>query len=159
MPARPIANHLRAVPDSAAERRHAVAEPLVDGRRPSPPSWLPREGKAEWRRIVAAVEAWPGWLRSTDRAALVAYCAAWAVWVEAMRDVAERGALVPGRSSADAARDGAGLVKNPSVQVARDAAVSLRSWARELGFTPDARGRIDLGAFDPPDASPDDFDV
>jgi P27 family predicted phage terminase small subunit len=104
---------------------------------------LPREARAEWRRVVKACAAWPTWLQTVDRAALSAYCTAWATFQAAAKDVAERGPLVPGRSSADQARPA--LVKNPAVQVVRDAQQALRQWARELGFTPDARGRVDLG--------------
>ncbi|MCA1707905.1 MAG: P27 family phage terminase small subunit, partial [Actinobacteria bacterium] len=70
------------------------------------------------------------------------YCVSWATYEAAAQDIAERGVIVPGRSSADEARGV--LVKNPSVQVARDASASLLRWCRELGFTPDARGRIDV---------------
>lgn len=121
---------------------------------PSPPAWLPREAKAEWRRVVAAVAPWPAWLQVVDRAALTGYCAAWATFVEAAKDVAKRGVLVPGRSPADKARDGDGgaLVKNPALQIQRDASVQMRSWARELGFTPDARGRVDVGVVETPNA-------
>jgi len=74
---------------------------------------------------------------------LAGHCTSWATFTVAAADVAARGILVPGRSSADTARqDDAGLVKNPSVQIMRDAQTQLRAWAKELGFTPAARGRI-----------------
>ena len=111
---------------------------------PDPPKWMDRDAKAEWRRAVKACEDWPTWLQEVDRAALTAYCVSWSTFLAAAQDLAERGPLVAGRSSADEARDA--LVKNPSVQIARDAQDQLRRWARELGFTPDARGRIEVGA-------------
>lgn len=123
-----------------------------------PPAWLPREAKNEWRRIVDAVRDYPTWLQRADRAGLVAYCMAWSTFAEAAKDVAKRGPLVPGRSSADQARsDDPPLVKNPAVQVMRDASAQLQRWCRELGFTPDARGRVDLGGQDKGDDGDDPF--
>ena len=111
---------------------------------PDPPRWMDTAARAEWRRVVRACEDWPTWLQEIDRSALTAYCVSWSVFLAAAQDLAERGVLVPGRSSADEARGA--LVKSPSVQIARDAQDQLRRWARELGFTPDARGRVEVGA-------------
>ncbi len=104
--------------------------------------------------MVEATAAYPTWLQRADLAALANYCMAWAMWSAAAQDVAVRGALVPARSSADTARGA--KVKNPSLQVMRDASVQLRAWAKELGFTPDSRGRVDLGEVegDKDDANP-----
>ncbi|MEX2445778.1 MAG: phage terminase small subunit P27 family [Dehalococcoidia bacterium] len=105
--------------------------------------------KREWRLVTRACATWPTWLQAVDVAALTAYCVSWSTFLAAAKDVAERGPLVPGRSSADAARDdGPALVKNPSVQIARDAQEQLRKWATVLGFTPDARGKVDLGDYE-----------
>lgn len=104
-----------------------------------PPAWLPAEGEREWRRIVAACcAAHPRWLQQTDRAALAAYASAWATFVAASRDVAKRGPLVAGRSSADDARgeEGPALVRNPAVAVARDASVLLRVLGGAAGVQP-----------------------
>lgn len=139
MPTRPVPRHLRAA--------HGLEEPRPPwtpdlSNTPNPPTWLSKEAKAEWRRIVKVCARYEGWLRQVDRAALTAYCVAWATFQEAAMDVSERGALVPARSSADENR---AMVKNPSTQVMRDASASMRNWCRELGFTPDARGKINIG--------------
>lgn len=116
---------------------------------PPPPRWLPAEAKREWRRIVKICHAHPIWLQHADRAALVAYCIAWSTYREAAASIARDGVLVPGRSPSDGAR--AGLVKNPAVQIVRDAGEQLRRWSRELGFTPDSRQRIAIGPEEEPD--------
>lgn len=67
---------------------------------------------------------------------------AWSIYEAAAQDIAERGVLVPGRSTADAVSGT--MVKNPSVQVARDASVALLRWCKELGFTPDSRLHFDV---------------
>ena len=75
-----------------------------------------------------------------DKAALTGYCVAWSTLVAASKDVAKRGVMVAARSSADKAkRDEAAMVKNPSLQVMRDAQNTLKMWCRELGLTPAAR--------------------
>ncbi|KUO19668.1 phage terminase small subunit P27 family [Streptomyces dysideae] len=127
------------------------AAPIVGGPLdlPDPPDWLPEAARDEWIRVTEACATYPTWLQHGDVAILTAYCATWATWLEAAQDVARRGALVPGRSAADAAgtddEGGPRLVKNPAVQIARDAAVQLRALCRELGFSPDARRRVDVG--------------
>jgi P27 family predicted phage terminase small subunit len=121
-----------------------------------PPTWLDREGKREWRRVVEHLQRYPGWLQCVDRPGLAVYCATWAIWLAAAKDVAKRGPLVPGRSSADAARSDDGepvLVKNPSAQIMRDAGIQLRAWCREFGFSPDSRGRLDLGSLREPSSA------
>ena len=105
----------------------------------TPPEWLSQDAKAEYRRIVKAVRHSDD-LQAIDRAALIGYCEAWAMFKAATADVTARGHLVPGRSSADDARGDAGMVKNPSVQIMRDAQTQMRAWAKELGFTPQSRG-------------------
>lgn len=143
MPARRVPAHLKVL------RGHPVSTPVNSGGigTPKPPTWLPAPAKVEWKRVVAACAAFPTWLQEADRAALTAYCMAWATFQTAAQDVAKRGPLVPARSSADQARDGGVvLVKNPAVQVMRDAQAAMRQWARELGFTPDSRAKIERGA-------------
>ncbi len=108
---------------------------------PKPPDWLSREAKAEWRRVVKACSVYPTWLQAVDKAALAAYSASWGTFAEAQKDIKDRGVVVPGRSPADREI----LVRNPSVQIARDAQEAMRKWARELGFTPDSRGKLDVG--------------
>jgi P27 family predicted phage terminase small subunit len=109
---------------------------------PEVPEWLPEAARAEWERLIEVCGRYDGWLQQVDRAALSAYCMSWATYEAAAKDVAERGVLVAGRSSADEA---AGVrVKNPAVQIARDASISMLKWCKELGFTPDSRGRIDI---------------
>ncbi len=107
---------------------------------PRPPTWLSPAGKREWKRVVGLCKHWEGWIQQVDRACLTAYCTAWAAFEDAAKEVAKNGVMIEGRSAPDRER----LVKNPAVAVMRDASTTLRYWSRELGFTPDSRGRIDL---------------
>lgn len=140
---------LRGLPAAAARNTGGIGSSVA------PPEWLPAGAKAEWARVVSACAQYPTWLQEIDRAALAGYAMSWHTFAEAARDVVDRGVLVPGRSSADAAR--AAMVKNPALQVMREAQASMRAWARELGFTPDARCRIDRGVQETPDPHRDDL--
>ncbi|MEU4012094.1 phage terminase small subunit P27 family [Streptomyces pseudogriseolus] len=119
------------------------------------PAQLDRAGRAQWRHLAEQHRAYPTRLRETDRAAVIAFCSWWSAFDAAQRDIAKRGSLVPGRSSADAARGEGGLVKNPSVAAMRDASQQLRYWARELALTPDSRARQGLQTELPEDDDPD----
>ncbi|WP_419994768.1 phage terminase small subunit P27 family [Streptomyces boninensis] len=144
---------LYSVTQAERERRRIAVGPGLDWDKI--PAQLDRAGKAEWKHLAEQHAAYPTRVRETDRAAVVAYCSWWSAFDAAQRDIAKRGALVEGRSSADAARGGAGLVKNPSVAAMRDASTQLRYWARELGLTPDARARQGLQIEEPEDLDPE----
>jgi len=109
----------------------------------SPPAWLDGVAKAEWRRIQKLTQH-DNSIQVVDRAALTGYCCAWSLLVASSKDIAKRGALVPARSSADKAKDGPALVKNPSLQVQRDAQSTLKTWCVQLGFSPAGRNGLDI---------------
>lgn len=104
------------------------------------PKMLDDEGRAEWVRLSEIFDWNPTRFREGDRAAVTAYCAYWSLFEASGRDVTERGPVVEGRSDKDRGR----MVKNPASVAQREASTQLRYWARELGLTPDARGRMGL---------------
>lgn len=104
------------------------------------PTVLDDDGRAEWVRLSEVFDWNQTRFREGDRAAVTAYCAYWSLFVSSTRDVTERGPVVEGRSDKDRGR----LVKNPATVAMREAATQVRYWARELGLTPDARGRMGL---------------
>ena len=114
---------------------------------PDAPGWLSGEAFEEWARVTKALASVPGLLRTVDRAGLVAYCEAWGTFVEAAREVRERGVLLRGKTGE--------MVRNPAVQIARDSAKELKVWCTEFGFTPSARGRMHA----PGESKPDDVDA
>ena len=97
---------------------------------PSPPSWLDREAKAEWRRITPELHRL-GLLATLDRAVLSVYCRTWAIWVKAAAALDE--IVTPGRKEDR---------KNPAWQIYRDAAGTLIALAKEIGCSPNARLRM-----------------
>ena len=104
------------------------------------PAGLVGAALAEWQRLAVVFERYPTRFREGDRQALVAYCRLLARLeaVDAAIDV--EGVLVPGRGHDDAGR----LVKNPLLATSNQTQLALRLWARELGLTPDSRGRANL---------------
>lgn len=117
------------------------------------PEVLDAVAAAEWRRLAEVYRSTPTRFREGDRAALTAYCVYFAAFLLAAADVAERGPVVEGRSDKDRDRQ----VKNPATVAMREASTQLRYWARELGLTPDARGRSGIREAEPvPDAADGD---
>lgn len=102
---------------------------------PTCPTWVPAEGKREWKRIIPELAAM-GTLADADRASIAAYCAAYARWVAAEKIINQNGVLVEGYRGVTA--------KNPACQVARDQRAQMLLFARELGLTPKAREHISL---------------
>jgi P27 family predicted phage terminase small subunit len=72
---------------------------------------------------------------AADRDALLCYCEAVVTHRKASALLAKSHVLVQGR-------DG-GLVRNPVIQIQRDAATTIRGFAQEFGLTPSARTRIE----------------
>lgn len=101
---------------------------------PAAPTWLDREAKAEWNRVVPSLERM-GVLATVDRAVLATYCSAWSEFVKAQAALRKDGLYSP-RSDRDA--------KHPLWQVWREAATQIRELAKELYLTPTARLRSEI---------------
>lgn len=110
---------------------------------PESPDWMPDEAKDEWDRLVDELER-KGGLALIDRAALASACVMWARFVQAELDIAANGiVLIQIEKELD---DGRILisraVKNPAVQISKDAQAAYRAWCSEFGLTPSARTRV-----------------
>lgn len=69
--------------------RHGVGyDKMPDTAQPRCPTWLGREGKAEWRRVVPKLAAL-GMLSTVDRGTLAQLCEAWDVFVTMRRKLSE----------------------------------------------------------------------
>lgn len=114
------------------------AEPQVRGTT-TPPKWLGKRAKTEWRRLAPRLELL-GILTHADRAAFATYCAAYARMVEAetfLASPAAGGSLV-------FRTDGGALKPWPHVQIANQAADTMRKFIVEFGLTPSARTRLSV---------------
>lgn len=95
---------------------------------PTAPTWLSREAKAEWRRVVPGLQNLD-LLKPEDRAVLTAYCETWATFVDATRKVRAEGLTIEAKQ---------GMLPHPAVGIARNAGRELRSFANLFGLSPAA---------------------
>lgn len=106
--------------------REVKAPPNFVRLAPKPPTWLSREAKAEWARVVPGLTRLD-LLKQEDRAILTAYCETWSTFVEATRAVRSEGLTIEAKQ---------GRLPNPSVGIARNAGRELRAFANLFGLSP-----------------------
>lgn len=95
-----------------------------------------------WRRVVRELEAM-NLAFAADADALRCYCEAVVIHRKASAVLARTGVLVRGSGGRDGqAGRGTNLVRNPAIQIQRDAAMTIRAFAQEFGLTPSARSSI-----------------
>jgi P27 family predicted phage terminase small subunit len=100
----------------------------------APPDFLTPEAQTEWARIAPLLRQ-VGVLTETDRAALVAYCDAWATWKEATAKIRQFGMVLK-------VKDGQIPVVSPYVKIAHDALTHMKALLIEFGMTPSSRARV-----------------
>ena len=105
---------------------------------PTCPSWLDREAKAEWRRVVPQLKRL-GIIARVDRACLTGYCLAWSRLKQATDILKAEGVTYE--------KDGL-IKKHPAVGIAHEAAQEVRTLAGEFGMSASARARLQI---DPPE--------
>ena len=108
-----------------------------------PPEWLLPPGKALWSQICDHLG---DTLLAVDRGALIMTCSAFAAAENALKDLNERGTLVPGRGKHPDEDGEEQLVKNPANQIAREQGALFKSFIAEFGLSPAARKRLTLAA-------------
>jgi P27 family predicted phage terminase small subunit len=128
--------------------------PLND-REPEPapgasmPAWLSQSAKSEWKRITPELSRL-GLVTTVDRAALAAYCQAYAELLEATKTLDAEGRIVPvyATHAGDTVLDPkgkpvvAGRRLHPAVKLQRDAFARVKSFLAEFGLTPSSRTRL-----------------
>jgi P27 family predicted phage terminase small subunit len=129
----PTPTHLKIIRGDRKDRINK-SEPKPDKtKEPKMPDWLSDDAKKVWKRTLKQLRAM-GLLFEADQDVIVAYVNAVVNYQKASELVDRSGVLIKGR------RDG--VVKNPAVQIQRDAATLIRMLAGELGLTPSARTRL-----------------
>lgn len=111
---------------------------------PKPPTWLSREARAEWGRVLPELVRLD-LVKAEDRAALAAYCETWATFVDATRLVHRDGLTIEAKQ---------GMLAHPAVGIARNAGRELKVWANQFGLTPSAENALAIGDVDNGDSSP-----
>lgn len=140
----------RPLPTAIKQLRGNPGKRAINKREPKPtgiptcPSHLNRDARAEWRRISAEL-VMLGLLTCVDRAALAAYCSAYARWAAAEKAVAKFGLVIKSPKSGFP-------IANPYVGIANTALDLMRKFAVEFGLTPASRTRLQVEPATGPDA-------
>lgn len=130
-PKKPTA--LKLVAGNPGKRPLPEHEPKPKIEAPPPPKHLKREALAEWKRITPIL-ARLGLVSALDRAALSAYCQAWARHVQAEKEIAKDSALAK-------THNGYPIV-NPWVTISKQSVEQICRLLGEFGLTPAARARM-----------------
>jgi P27 family predicted phage terminase small subunit len=108
-------------------------EPRPEAAVPSCPDELGETARREWNRLVGELASFK-LLTNFDRAALAAYCGAYALWAEATEAIQKFGVMIKSPTGYP--------VQSPYVSVANRQAEIMMRIASEFGFTPASRSRI-----------------
>jgi P27 family predicted phage terminase small subunit len=144
---RPKPTALKKREGNPGKRRLNEHEPVAPSGDPEMPAKLPAAAKTEWQRILPELRQL-GVLSKIDRAALAAYCHAFARWFQAEQEIRKLGIVV----REPILRNGFATKfvrykKNPAVTISEGAMKLMKSFLIEFGMTPAARSR--LSAADP----------
>jgi P27 family predicted phage terminase small subunit len=148
---KPIPTHLKVITGNRGKRPLNAAEPTPEQVIPPVPVHLSDEAKAEWERVAVELQQL-GLLTRIDRAALAAYCQAYADWVEAEAQIKRFGKVIksPMRTVTRRARDGSEItetsggypLQSPFLAIRNKALELMHRFAVEFGMTPSARSRV-----------------
>jgi len=144
-PAKPAA--LKRLEGNPGKRALNTREPQFAAKAPPCPKHLTGEARKEWRRVSRELLE-KDLLQVVDRAALAAYCQAWARWVDAELKMQE-----PGFEMVAITDKGYAHV-SPWFQVSTQALKQMKSFLVEFGLTPASRTRIQV----PEQTEADEFD-
>ena len=142
--------HLKLITGNPGRRPLNKNEPNPTPGIPSVPAHLSDEAKVEWGRIASQLND-IGLLTQVDRAALAAYCQAWADWVEAEEQLRRYGKVVKSPVKTVTRRSGGAEVtetsggfpmQSPFLPIRNRALEIMHKFLTEYGMTPAARSRI-----------------
>ena len=131
---KPTPTHLKLLRGTPGKRRLNHNEPRPETAIPKFPQHLNETAKKEWTRISKHLASL-GLLSEIDRAALAAFCVAWARWAEAEEKLKAHGILVKSKSP------NGFPVQSPYLAIANKAMKQMVDLATEFGMTPSSRSR------------------
>ncbi len=134
---RPKPTRLKLLTGNPGKRPLNADEPKPEAATPECPVELGPVARREWDRMAAEL-APLRILTQLDRAALAAYCGAYAMWAEATESIQKYGTMVKSPTGYP--------VQSPYVSIANRQAEIMMRIASEFGFTPASRSRISTPA-------------
>ena len=138
---RPKPTRLKLLTGNPGKRPLNANEPKPEAAVPDCPAELGPVARREWDRMAAELAALRI-LTQLDRAALAAYCGAYAMWAEATESIQKYGTMVKSPTGYP--------VQSPYVSIANRQAEIMMRIASEFGFTPASRSRISTPSADEP---------
>lgn len=138
---KPTPTHLKVVRGNPGRRPLPAGEPKPEVLAPEPPSHLNARAIAEWNRVAPLLLAMNA-LCEIDRAALAAYCVAYARWADAEEQVARHGPIVKAPKSGVA-------MQNPFLSVANNAMALMERYSSKFGMSPQDRARLNVDVSNP----------
>jgi P27 family predicted phage terminase small subunit len=132
---KPAPTSLRILHGSVKAKREKRSEPQAPAGIPICPDWLEDEAKREWARIIPDLEEM-NLLSSADRAALAAYCQAFADFCFATKAVKKSGRTFKTKTGY--------VAINPLVSEKRSAMRTMKDFLSEFGLTPSSRSRLSV---------------
>jgi P27 family predicted phage terminase small subunit len=130
---RPKPTRLKLLTGNPGKRPLNMDEPRPEAVIPDCPLELGPVAKREWDRLAGDLTTLR-LLTSLDRAALAAYCGAYAMWAEATEAIQKYGSMVKSPSGFP--------IQSPYVAIANRQTEIMMRIASEFGFTPASRSRI-----------------
>ena len=126
---------MRRGPKPRARGKGTDDMPVAPDALPRCPAHLTEVARKEWRRLAKPLFDM-GVLSVTDRAALAAYCQAWARWVEAEEHLQKGPALLKTPSGY--------VQQSPWYGIANKQLEIMGRYMAELGLSPSARARLQV---------------
>src|ERR1043165_3323152 len=139
---RPTPTRLKVLTGNPGKRPLNPDEPHPEVCVPECPPELGPVARQEWHRLVDELVAL-GLLTNLDRAALAAYCGAYALWADATVQIEKYGAMIKSPTGFP--------IQSPYLAIANRQAEIMMRIASEFGFTPASRSRISAPALTGPD--------
>ena len=130
---RPKPTRLKVLTGNPGKRPLNENEPRPEAAVPDCPIELGPVAQQEWNRLVGELSDLK-LLTNLDRAALAAYCGAYALWAEATQAIQKYGTMVKSPSGYP--------IQSPYVSIANRQTEIMMRIASEFGFTPASRSRI-----------------
>lgn len=134
---KPVPTALKRAAGNPGKRALNAAEPEPPPDLPDCPEHLSAVAVAEWERLAGTLHRM-GVLTVVDRAALAAYCQAYARWVEAEEQLRRTPPLVKTPSGY--------VQQSPWIGIANKQLELMGRYATEFGMTPASRGRLTVPA-------------
>jgi len=133
---------LRMVDGNRGKRPPPKNEAKVSPGLPTPPDFLCEVALAEWDRVAADLYK-VGLLTELDRAALAAYCTAYARYVKAEQALAQLAEDDPVNGGLTVTTTNGNVVQNPMLGIARRANADALRAAAAFGMTPASRSGVE----------------